>query len=109
MFCKSKKAIDKNNLLDRLYRSPLIKKREEERKQNEEINKLKKSPIDWEKIYLETNDKIIRNNKELKMNKSCSYFMPKKGRIYKYSNTNESDNNIPLSSIVPISSFTLRK
>ena len=88
------KAIDKNNLLDRLYRSPLIKKREEERKQNEEINKLKKSPIDWEKIYLETNDKIIRNNKELKMNKSCSYFMPKKGRIYKYSNTNESDNNI---------------
>ena len=34
-------------------------------------NKHKKSPIDWEKIYLETNDKIIKNNKEQKMNKSC--------------------------------------
>jgi len=89
------KAIDKNNLLDRLYRGPLIKKIEEERKQNEEINnKIKKSPIDWEKIYLETNDKIIKNNKEQKMNKSCSYFMPKKGRIYKYTNTIESENNI---------------
>ena len=89
------KAIDKNNLLDRLYRDPLIKKIEEERKQNEEINnKRKKSPIDWEKIYLETNDKIIKNNKEQKMNKSCSYFMPKKGRIYKYTNTIESENNI---------------
>ena len=88
-----KKDIDKNNWVDRLYRNEVIKQLEEEKKQKEEINKNKKSPIDWEKLYLNTNDKIIKNNKEIKMNKSCSYFMPRKGRIYKYTNTIESENN----------------
>ena len=82
-----KKDIDKNNWVDRLYRNEVIKQLEEEKKQKEEINKNKKSPIDWEKLYLNTNDKIIKNNKEIKMNKSCSYFMPRKGRIYKYTST----------------------
>ena len=88
-----KKDIDKNNWVDRLYRNEVIKQLEEEKKQKEEINKNKKSPIDWEKLYLNTNDKIIKNNKEIKMNKSCSYFMPRKGRIYKYTSTIESENN----------------
>ena len=88
-----KKDIDKNNWVDRLYRNKVIKQLEEEKKQKEEINKNKKSPIDWEKLYLNTNDKIIKNNKEIKMNKSCSYFMPRKGRIYKYTSTIESENN----------------
>jgi len=89
----TEKAIDKNNWVDRLYRNEVIKQLEEEKKQKEDINKNKKSPIDWEKLYLNTNDKIINNNKELKMNKSCSYFMPRKGRIYKYTSTIESENN----------------
>ena len=88
-----KKDIDKNNWVDRLYRNEVIKQLEEEKKQKEEINKNKKSPIDWEKLYLNTNEKIIKNNKEIKMNKSCSYFMPRKGRIYKYTSTIESENN----------------
>ena len=93
------KEIDKQNWVDRLYRQDLINKKKEERKQKEEDNKKNsKSPIDWEKLYLETNKKIINNNKDQKMNKSCSYFIPKKGRIYKYNNkytnTIESENNI---------------
>ena len=89
----TEKAIDTKNWVDRLYKNAMIKKRQEERKQKEEINnKNKKCPIDWEKLYLTTNDKIIKNNKELKMNKSCSYFMPKKGRIHKYTYTIESEN-----------------
>ena len=88
------KEIDKQNLIDRLYREVIINQKKEERKQKKEINKLKKSPIDWEKLYLNTNNRIIKNKKEKNINKSYSYFIPKKGRIYKYTNTIEYDNNI---------------
>ena len=93
----TKNEIDKSNWVDRLYRMDAIKKKEEERKQKEE-NKHKQSPINWEQLYLETNDKIIKNNNEPKMSKSCSYFMPKRGRIYNYKSiiksVNKEENNI---------------
>ena len=84
----TEKEIDTKNWVDRLYRQDIINKKRNEREEKKEIiNNLKKSPINWELIYLETNDKIIKNSKEPKMNKSCSYFMPKRGRIYGYKNT----------------------
>ena len=87
------KEIDTKNWVDRLYKQDIINKKRNEREEKKEfINNLKKSPINWELIYLETNDKIIKNSKEPKMNKSCSYFMPKRGRIYRYKNTIESEN-----------------
>ena len=93
----TKNEIDKSNWVDRLYRLDAIKKKKEERKQIEE-NKHKQSPINWEQLYIETNDKIIKNNNEPKMSKSCSYFMPKRGRIYNYKNiiksVNKEDNII---------------
>ena len=87
------KEIDTKNWVDRLYRQDIINKKRNEREEKKVIKKnLKKSPIDWELIYLETNDKIIKNSKEPKMNKSCSYFKPRRGRIYSYKNTIESEN-----------------
>ena len=83
------KEIDKNNWVDRLYRESLIKKMDEERKQKKNLIIKEKQTINWEDIYLNTNNKIIKNNKEKElllknsMNKSCSYFKPKRGRIYK--------------------------
>ena len=89
----TEKEIDTKNWVDRLYRKDIISKKRNERKEKKEIiNNLKKSPINWEHIYLETNDKIIKKSKEPKMNKSCSYFMPKRGRIYQNKNTIESEN-----------------
>ena len=93
----TEKEIDRNNLLDRLYRKNIIEKRKEERKQKEvEINNIKKSPINWEEVYLQTNDKIINknNNNNRKKNKTCSYFMPNRGRIYKYVEDEKYNNKI---------------
>ena len=78
--------------MDRLYRENYINQKKEQREKKNEINKKNKNtPINWEQIYLETNEKIIKNSKEQKLNKSSSYFMPKRGRIYKY-NTIETEN-----------------
>ena len=41
----SSKNQNKNNWVDRLYRNEVIKQLEEEKKQKEEINKNKKSPL----------------------------------------------------------------
>ena len=86
------KEIDTKNWVDRLYRENYINQKKEQREKKNEINKKNKNtPINWEQIYLETNEKIIKNSKEQKLNKSSSYFMPKRGRIYKY-NTIETEN-----------------
>ena len=83
LFNKLKNKYDKNDKFDRLYREKIIEKREKERKEKEENNKIKKSPIIWDKIYLQTNDRIINQNKNKhKRNKTCSYFMPNRGRVY---------------------------
>ena len=91
------KVVDKKNIIDRLYTVDLIKKKKEERKQkDEELSKNKKTPKDWDQIYLQTNEKIINNKKNFhKRNKTCSYFKPNKGRIYLYEeNDNNNDINI---------------
>ena len=90
------KEIDKKDIIDRLYRYEIIEIKKEERKQKEQgNNKLKKPPINWEKVYLQTNDKIINNSKNnRKKNKTCSYFMPNKGRVYKYEEIEKDDKNI---------------
>ena len=79
------KSIDKKNIIDRLYREKIISIRKEERKQKEENKKNRKSPIDWDQVYLQTNDKIIKksnNNNNNSKNKTCSYFLPNRGRVY---------------------------
>ena len=81
----TEKTIDEKNFTDRFYRKYIIKKKEDERKQKmEENSKIKKSPIIWEQVYLQTNEKIIKKNNQHKKNKTCSYFMPHRGRVYKY-------------------------
>ena len=96
LFNKLKDKYDKNDKFDRLYREKIIEKKEKERKEKEEeINKIKKSPIIWDKLYLETNDRIIYQNKNKhKRNKTCSYFMPNRGRVYKYEEKDKANNNI---------------
>lgn len=45
----TEKEIDKNNILDRLYRKEIIKKHENKIKEKENIKRAK-SPIDWDKV-----------------------------------------------------------
>ena len=91
------KEIDNKNIIDRLYTNEIIEKKKEERKQKEEeIKKIKKSPINWDQVYIQTNDKIInnKNNNNIKKNKTCSFFMPNRGRIYKDYENEKNDTNI---------------
>ena len=93
----AEKEIDKNDILDRLYRKEIADKIKEERKiKEEEIKNTQKPPINWDQVYLETNDRIANKNKQknLKKNKTCSYFMPNRGRIYKYVEDEKDLNNI---------------
>ena len=88
------KKTDENNIFDKLYTINMLEKMKGERMQEEKeslLNKNKKRPINWERVYLETNDKIINNktNNYHKRNKTCSYFVPNKGRIYKYEENQE--------------------
>ena len=82
------KKKDNGDVIYRLYTQKIIDLKTEERKQKKEEKKnLKKSPINWDDVYIQTNNKIIENNKKNninKKNKTCSYFMPNRGRIYKY-------------------------
>ena len=82
----TEKTIDEKIITDRLYKKYIIEKKKKEREQRiEENNKIKKPPIIWEQRYLQTNDKIIKKNKNNHIkNKTCSYFMPHRGRVYKY-------------------------
>ena len=93
----AEKEIDKNDVLDRLYRKKIADKIKGERKiKEEEVKNTKKPPINWDQVYLETNDRIankIKNNNH-KRNKTCSYFMPNRGRIYKYVEDEKDLNNI---------------
>ena len=82
----TEKTIDEKIITDRLYKKYIIEKKKKEREQKmEENNKIKKPPIIWEQRYLQTNDKIIKKTKNNHIkNKTSSYFMPHRGRVYKY-------------------------
>ena len=56
------KQIDKNDLIDRLYRSEIIKIEDKKRKENADKRKnIKKSPINWDKVNIENSYKISYN------------------------------------------------
>ena len=58
----TEKQIDKNDLIDRLYRSEIIKIEDKKRKENADKRKnIKKSPINWDKVNIENSYKISYN------------------------------------------------
>ena len=94
------KKQDQKDIFDKLYINKLVDRKKDERdKKEEEMKKIKKPPINWDIVYIQTNDKIIQNqNKKInnsnKKNKTSSYFMPHRGRIYKCEDDDNEKNNI---------------
>ena len=94
------KKQDQKDIFDKLYIDKLVDRKKDERdKKEEEMKKIKKPPINWDVVYIQTNDKIIQNqNKKInnsnKKNKTSSYFMPYRGRIYKYEDEDNEKNSI---------------
>ena len=94
------KKQDQKDIFDRLYIDKLVDRKKDERdKKEEEMKKIKKPPINWDVVYIQTNDKIIQNqNKKInnsnKKNKTSSYFMPYRGRIYKCEDEDNEKNSI---------------
>ena len=94
------KKQDQKDIFDRLYIDKLVDRKKVERdKKEEEMKKIKKPPINWDVVYIQTNDKIIQNqNKKInnsnKKNKTSSYFMPYRGRIYKCEDEDNEKNSI---------------
>ena len=59
----TEKQINKNDLIDRLYRSEIIKIEDKKRKENADKRRnIKKSPIDWDKVNIENSYKMSYNN-----------------------------------------------
>mgnify|MGYP006873050183 CR=1 FL=1 len=94
------KKQEQKDIFDKLYINKLVDRKKDERdKKEEEIKKIKKPPINWDVVYIQTNDKIIQNqNKKInnsnKKNKTSSYFMPHRGRIYRCEDDVNEKNNI---------------
>ena len=94
------KKQDQKDIFDKLYIDKLVDRKKDERdKKEEEMKKIKKPPINWDVVYIQTNDKIIQNqNKKInnsnKKNKTSSYFMPYRGRIYKCEDEDNEKNSI---------------
>ena len=107
----TEKEIDKNNILDRLYRKEIIKKQELKMKEKEN-KKRDKSPIDWDKVnslnskknYLNINinsqdinsiKEIIKNNPKKNINSSREMFsfgIPNDNEKIKLNQNNIRDN-----------------
>ena len=86
----TEKEIDKKNWLDRLYRKEIIEMKKQQQIKNEKDKKnQKKPPVDWDKVYLQTNKKIVegkgskfRNELDENMKKNTCYnFRPKKLKL----------------------------
>ena len=111
----TEKEIDKKNWLDRLYRKEIIEMKKQQQIKNEKDKKnQKKPPVDWDKVYLETNKKIIerkRSNFGSELNTSkkentCYNFRPNKSKLLekchinnKIKNDNNINNNISINNL----------
>ena len=99
----TEKELDKNNILDRLYRREIIKKQEMKMKEKEN-KKRSKSPIDWDKVnslnskknYLNINinSQDINSIKEI-INKPKKNNFNSEREIFYFGPVTNNDKNIP--------------